>query len=363
MLTQNKLCSEELRLRVTINHFKRSVLEDLHIPNKSQVNALFSTFENIDTGTILTERTWQSWFSSGKVTPKRLKLRELKQIASTVGCSFDGVYLNNSFEQMALGLPLNEIAKSINIDQLTNKVIINLEEDNYLSSIQLYLNAIQLCSYEKISQDDDIELAIKLLAEYGLNQIYLRWCPRSGTLYAKVPSDLKLRWDAADQNERILIEKDFERFKPNLFDFAYKSHSYPKQSSLLIAQDVLPQHIYKFLFGLAGDETFLKPNILKIWFFEMAAAAFFMQVIYWPKQSKSLKLCSDEVMLYSEVFHDLFITACISEVSPSLQYALAECCGEFNYEQIELLETAIKLYRNELVEFGTSAEEVASFVM
>ena len=356
-----KMSIEKLRLKITINLFKRYLLKDLHVANKPQSNSLFAIFDHLNTGTILTERTWQSRFSSTQVIPKILKMKELTKIYRALNYEIDGLFSNDNFEQLALSSFAKNYSSLPTSNIRSPKILSGFES---ISSLGLFLDAVQLSAISYNTSESNFINLIEQCGHAILQEIYLRWAPRHGSIYTKFPSSLKVAWDSADLIERENLERRFERFKPNLFNYQYNLPNQPKASLFRQFSDISAQHIYKYLFSLSNDPDFLTGYKLKVWIFDLATAAFAMHAVAWADRYKTFGYALSQEMIYWGAFQELFINPTqIEDEYEFLELALIDCSGRFNLTQIELLKSAKLLYQNELEELGSSIHEVASLVM
>lgn len=346
-----KMSIEKLRLKFTINLFKRNLLNDSHVANKAQSNSLFAIFANVNTCTVLTDRTWQSWFSLTPVIPKIIKMRELTKISRALNFVADGLYSNDDFEQLALS-------------RYTNRRLTISTGLDSSSSLQLFLDSVQLSASTNDISESDFNKKLVHSGNAILEEIYLRWAPRHGNIYSKFPSRFKVAWDGADLEERKNLERKFNKFKPNLFNYQYNSPNQPKEFLFRQFSDISAQHIYKYLFSLSNDPEFLTGYILKVWIFDLATSAFAMNAIAWADRYKTFWLAPSQEMLYWGAFQQLFINPSqFDEQDEFLEAALVDCCGSYDQAQIELLKGAKLVYQKELEDLGTSIQEVASIVM
>lgn len=352
---------EQFRLKVAVNLFKRFVLHDLHMPNKPQSISLFTSLEENGVYTTLTERTWQSWFTEKAVIPKRGKMRELQRIAGKLKINFDFIYSSNDFEGLVLGGYLKEFAVKKHIVSLFNSDADNI--DKKPSSLHLFLDAVELSTLKEGITDFSWENTSKILGLKILHELYSRWSPRNGYIYNHLPSDLKMKWDDADTFDREKLKQSFKSFEIDLFDRAFNSPPRPEQYSAGSIFDEPYQQIYKFLLSLADNSDFLKGYRLKVWVFDLATAAFAMHIVAWTERHKTFGINTTQEGIYWSVFYGLFVDSEFIEDNEYLELALIDACGAFNHKQIDLLKSAVQVYRNEIFELGIRYEEVSSYVM
>lgn len=353
---------EQFRLKVAVNLFKRSVLEDLHVPNKPQSISLFSCFEEIDVYTILTERTWQSWLTEKAVIPKRGKMRELEKLTEELKIKFDSIYSSNDFEELVLGGLLKKLP---GIKHSVNSFNYDIQDANKkTSSLHLFLDAVELSTLKNGVLDLSWENTTKILGLKILHELYLRWSPRNGYIYNQLPSDLKMKWDEAEAGSREKLKQSYECLGVDLFERAFNSYPSPEQFSGGSFFDEPYQQIYKYLLSLADNSDFLKGYRLKVWAFDLATAAFAMHAVAWTERYKTFGINTTQVGIYWSAFYELFADSEFFEEDNSyLELALIDACGIYNSKQMELLKLAAQVYRNELFELGISVEEVSSYVM
>lgn len=352
----------QFRLKIAVNLFKRSVLEDLHVPNKPQSISLFSRLEEIDSYTILTDRTWQSWFTDKVVIPKRGKMRELEKLTDILKIKCDSIYLTYNYEDLVLGGLLKKYLDSKHSDAALDNYF--QEKNRKISSLQLFLDAIELSTLKTGLLDYSWEKTTRILGHKILHALYLRWSPRNGYIYNHLPSDLKMEWDEAGADRREKLKKNYERFAVNLFEHAFNSHPNPQQFSSGFFIDEPYQQFYKYLLSLADNPDFLKGYRLKVWALDLATAAFAMHAVAWTERHKTFGVNTTQEGIYWSAFYGLFIDSeFFEEDNSSLELALIDSCGIYNSRQIELLKLAVLVYQNELFELGTSTKEISSYVM
>lgn len=321
---------EKLRVKLTINLFKRNLLNDFHVANKAQTNSLFAIFSEVNTCTVLTERTWQSWFSLETVVPKAVKLKELTKISRALNHVSDGLFASDNFETIAL----NQFAK-IRSNSLAGS--------NSNCSLQLFLDAVELSAETNNVRDSSFSKQLVNAANAILEKIHTRWAPRHGSIYSKLPSRLKVVWDDADVELRGKIKQNYNKFKPNLFNYQYDSPNKPNAFLLRQLIDLPPQHVYKYLLSLSDDSDFLTGFILKVWTFDLAASAFAMNVIARADRHNTFGLAPSQEMLYWGAFQQLFINPSeLDDQDEFLELALLDCSGSSDQAQIKLLNVATR---------------------
>jgi hypothetical protein len=360
---------EMLRVKVAVNHFKRLLLGDMHIPGKAQEISTFEELEKDHDAVEISGRAWSNWFSNPDVVPKVDKVKELDRLASasirldSKNGLKDKHLPANSFYHMIHGGLVSKMKSSRSKQPL---IAMKDRAENYRpdSALHLHLDAVEVCALSVGHGDIPWETVKKIGAETILRLLAEKWGPRGGSVYSELSSDLRLEWNAASTEKRASIRKSYARLVPDVFDRHLDTSAIPDWGITGIDNDISALHIYKALFCLAADSEFLVADRLEAWSLDLATAALAMHALAWTDRYTTF-LISDELFFWS-AFDSLFFrfsTEAIDSGNHEILEAMNRCNAEWGLDSFDVFSHARKIYHEELIQLGISVNDVNELAM
>lgn len=364
---QLKKMMQLLRLRVTVNFFKKCVLKDMNIVGKPQAPNVFDKLGINEE--ILTRRGWEKWFDGtnkkiSKISGKLLdKLADEEIVISNEDGSEAGKLPEHFFKELGRGGLVAKLLAPENSKNVKKLLSDRAQEYKPISFLHLHLDAIEINTVIKdfhgVPWDEILEIASRRVLEL----LYKDWGPRYGQSYSNLSSSLKLKWGEADENERKKIREFYSRFRPDLFEEKMQPGAEPDWGLIGVSDDIAPQHIYKALFAMASDTDFLIKDRLKEWTFSLATAALAMHALAWSDRYTVLGVSVTEEMVFWGAFETLlFRSDVIDEDCKHIRSAMLRCQAEWNEKTFDVFTDARKIYRKELVNLGITYQDVIDIV-
>jgi hypothetical protein len=186
------------------------------------------------------------------------------------------------------------------------------------------------------------------------------WNPRSGSVYAMLPSRLKSRWASASPVERRRITSGYARLKPNLFDQHFRVSRIPDWRFLGIDQDVPTPHMHKLLFAIAADEDFLQGVALSAWSMDMASAGLAAIASAWSERYLNFggRIETDARFFWAGFDCIFFGRGHMPAIERTLDSAMVTSGLEPTTAWRESLLRGRNAYQRELRELGLSFQEI-----
>lgn len=363
------ICS--LRLKVATNCFKLQLLgEDLHIPGNPQVSAVFDALMTAGCQQLLSETTWKNWFSDTDVVPKIAKLKALDKFAAIAirdpehqGAS-TASFRSEPFSTLVHGGLVKHLTAQSSAKKLLPVLKARAIEYEPLSPLHLHLDAMEIGGLADNFGDIPWTTVKAIGAKRIMDILTARWSPRHGTVYATLSSDMRLKWQNADDVERQTIRSSFAKITPDLFPSLMVQAPKPNWEKVGISADVSSTHIHKALFSLAADSEFLVADRLATWSLDLATAALAMHAYAWTDRYTTFGHRITEELIYWMAFDSLLFADDVPrfdqfDVAP----AMAASNAEWSDESVNTLLLGRDIYRSLLESLGVSAAEIRLIAM
>jgi len=358
--------TQSLRLRVTINAFKKYLLGNKHLPGIAQVGDVFEELK-IDGTKLISEETWKNWFKNKYDSTKITKAENLDLLAKeciTIKTEDDceaGRLPDHYFKELCFGGLISELLDTTKSKAEHKRDLLIERANNYtpISLLHLHLDAVEVNTITKNFHDVSWNEVLEIASRRILEILFDCWGPRYGQFYSNFSSSLKLKWDEADENERKQIREFYSRFQPDIFEEKMQPGAEPDWGLIGISDDVAPQHIYKALFAMAADAEFLVEDRLEAWASSLAIAALAMHALAWSDRYTVLGFQVTEEMIFWGALSLLFFNSETDDVdSKHLRSAMKRCQAEWDERAFDVFTAARKTYYDELADCGTSFQDI-----
>jgi hypothetical protein len=388
-----------LRFKASINHFKRLLLQDAHVPGKAQVSAVFEELEAISTrlapasllknprfdlvawvGLRLTHRSWQAWFTDGVKMPKVQRQLMLDDVASRAlrwTTPNDGIQrtLPEHFyvDLMGGGLLRFLLAPTDSRDVIG---VLRSRAASYrpMSAWHLHFDALELRAHSENFAGVPWEEIVRIGAGRVMEVLHELWRPRDGRIYAALSSDTRRQWDSASAEERIAIRERFSRFRPGRYEACMQEGASPSWHVVGVGADVHPVHAHRLLFSIGADTEFLQGDRLSAWALDLATAGLASHALAWTDRYRLFGRQVNEERVFLAAIDALMLTAPsvgpenetvtdrearhFVEIERELSAAMDCCASDWAHGGMTGLAGARASYSNELRELGISIGDV-----
>lgn len=360
-----------LRMKVAINHFKRLLLGDLHLPAVHQKSATFDELGRKCRDVDIAERTWKSWFANPPIVPRIGTIQTLDELASCAirvtsrrGCE-EKALPSEFFSQMVHGGLVSEMMKASKSKYPLIALRDRAESYTPISALHLHLDAIEVSALSRGYGKIPWHTVKRVGAERILSILTERWRPRQGAVFKELTSDLRLEWEAADDARKSEIRAVWDRFRPPLFLAQMNAHAKPEWRLTGIDHDVSPLHIYKLLFALAADSKFLRSDRLVAWALDLSTAALAMHALAWTDRYATFDSIpmADELIYWIALDEILFGSESLDADNTEIIRAMERLDARWTDEAFGTFSKARETYHSQLVELGISPGEVREAAM
>jgi len=305
----------ELRLRVTLNHFKRMLLGAEHQPGLAQGRIVFDKLRTLSprfaskdyvdspdaplearVGMTVTQRTWESWFDVKQPRPKSSPIASLDRVAEQCFSwtrPRDGIayrlplnFYADLFKGGLLSTMLSDVEPLMRRTQPVAVCAKKLREHLMLSAAgyspksawHLHLDALEVLNFSAAVGPLDRDEVIRIAGERIYDILYDLWGNTEhpailNTVYAHFHSEDQERWDSKPEAEKQEDLKDplLWMDDPALV-LSGRLSRMPSFSLLGDAADITPGRIYRLLFAIGTDSEFLQGDALTAWALDLATA-------------------------------------------------------------------------------------------
>jgi len=350
----------QLRLHVAVNRFKQMLLDDFHVPGKPQTSAVFDVLYSISEKLMLTEPTWQSWFADVPVLIKTGKAEELDELAEKViskRCN-DGSKKSlpkNYFKNLIYGGIADRMLPPTKSKHVREVLVNRAQGYTPISQLHLHIDAIEINALTNDFCGIAWSEVTRIAALRIFDLLFNRWGPRHGQIFSSLSSSLKLRWEAADADERNKILDSYASVSPNLFDYDFDAGAVPNWHRTGVDRSAAPQHIHKILFALAADPDFLVADRLEAWVIDLATAALTMRAFERTDLSTFLGAQVTDEMHFWNAFNHIFFDPEADKIDDWYLSPAMQCCfTEWDERSLTVFESARKIYQDMVADLGIS---------
>lgn len=390
----------DLRLRVTVNHFKRVVLGDLHVPGVAQDFALFEALRSIKpqkkrkdyadndaahevakVGMKVSQRSWTSWFSNSHVRPKLGSITPLDNVATELPPWIrprDGERLawpSLFYETLYAGGLLTSMLTGANPNKPRQSLLARATEYRPRSAWHLHLDALELRNFAASMGKIDADDIVKIAGARIFDLLYALWGDVShpailNTIYVQLRSDAQARWDAASEEQKAEVLADpllglYDEPENELWGRLSRT---PNFGLLGRAGDVTPGRIYRMLFAIGSDSKFLQDEALSAWALDLATAGAAGVALYFAG-SPYLKPHSEQVIINAidSLMMGLHIDGVAAEhranlwggnVDEALRAAMEETGANWGKAGTANLLAARRAYETEMADLGVKVTDI-----
>lgn len=202
--------SSNFRFVVAVNLFKSALLGDFHIPGRPQthtaLNAIAEIFEgNSELQEAISDRTWQSWFGSRSIVPRRRTLKILDGLFAKAMQNQSCIAVQpRFFEELVFGGLMSKLTMPSRHDKVKSLVSERAMHYRQLSQLHLLLDSLELAEraegFKDLGSDELREIAAHRIAQL----LHEKWNPREGFFYDSfIPNPHGFSDKADAQNSEI----------------------------------------------------------------------------------------------------------------------------------------------------------------
>lgn len=361
--------TKRIRLKLTINLFKRYVLGKTHVAGQPQVEEMQSSVTGSRLFELIDARTWINWFDPSSPIPKRKTVRALDQIAQAgIGIVYstrDAEYrlAPNFFEELVHGGLLSAMTKAKKSKRTAAVLGDVVSQYQPLSAWHLHLDSIEVSSLSEGLGNLSWTQVKGLASTRLLSVLNALWGPRIGSIYSMFASNLKLEWDAASAEEREDLRSRFAIYPVSFFENEMSQVPCPDWSRIGVDPDLADVHIYKALLATAADFDFLKAERKHAWAFDLASAALAMLALAWTNRYLTFSLWVESEQICWWTFSAMFFA--LDEVEPEEVQRRFKATAKhlrlpWTKELHEVLLDGRRCYLNEINDLGLDAASVVA---
>lgn len=355
------------RFKAARNHFKHMVLQGLHIANTSQMTSLLNVWAGMDG--LISERTWQSWFSPSPPLPQPSKIRYLDQYILQIKASgpvrrtenISSDFRDGYFYELVHG---GLIAQMLTSTEASNPALMLMRramEYQPASPLHLHFDAMEAAGFHQNYGDIPWTVVAGIASDRVLQLLHERWSPREGCVYPNFSSDLALKWAAADEVQRKEIRNSLSRMKPDPFERWMTCGASPDWDRLGIRLDIPYAHVYKLLFALAAAPDFLVGDRLSAWSLDLATAALAMHGSAWIDRYNTMALGMPPELQYWAAFHQIYFNPDPMEIDRwPIAVVMGNWPADWSEESMTALATARDVYANFLKDLGLVPKDICA---
>ncbi len=390
----------QLRLRMTLNHFKRLVLGQVHVPKLAQGRALFGELAKGDNptprrayleneqarpeqkfGMDVDPRTWDSWFKSPSARPKTTNITALDDVAldwhrAGRSPSAPPELLKGSFyRELVFGGLLKKMLTDVRSDDPRKIIQGRAAEYEPVSPLHLHVDALELLNFRESIPDVSQEEIVAIGGARIFDILFSWWgaLEYPGILqsaYAGFWSEEREAWKGlsdADRERRRLDPAFVWQDDP---EAAVQASLLHKPNRTLLGQEAqaVPARIYRLLFAIGCDSDFLREDVLPRWALDLATAGaaavalFYGNNPYLRPHEEQLILNAIDAMMFGRhvdgVAAEHRANLWGGDVVEVLRGAMNSCQVDWGLSDNSNFYRARQAYRAELLALGIDVDDI-----
>lgn len=351
-----------IRLRVAASLLKALLLGDLNIPGKHQTRTVLDRLYElgISEGCVISTRGWERWLSPevGLVAPKLAKIAVMDEAHSLLNMPLWPD--RQGFQQLVCG----GLVRSLLAPTRSKKVwpILAERAAGYcpISPLHLHLDALELLSLHGDCLGEHTAAARQLAATRIFECLHTSWNPRDGKVFEGFFSDWRLRWDAVCSYQRAEMKEACEKIRPNPMQKRLAAGVWPDWSRVAVPVDIASVHVYKILFNLPADASFLVGERLERWAIDSVTALLALFAHAWADRYKKFLIEVTPEMAYFIALEAVFLREePLSELQRELVRGTERCEARWSSDSLNRFQEGRSEYSVFLSRMGLSIAEVA----
>lgn len=387
-------------MRVAVHHFKRALLE-YHEPGRHQVTDVFLALEKFGfqeepnefrgratedpaaarPTRLWTGKTWRNWFSEDVAVPKLQKLELLDKAAARAirwvrPCDSTALTLpHNFYAQLVSGGMLKSMLGRTKGDYSAQLLRQRANAYKPLSAWHLHLDALELMSFRDAVPGVENEAIIIIAGERIFELLFSLWGYRTypgvrESIYVNLASEKLSDWNllSAKRQQAMLAE-------PSLLlvddpEQAVLGHLARKPDRALLGPDgdAPLARVYRLLFAIGSDSTFLQGDALSAWAFDLATACAAAIAMFYS-DSPNVTPRREQVVLNAidSVLFGLHVNGCAAEhranlwggdIEEALRDAMQEVRADWEKSGSSNFHRAREAYEAEMLGLGIRVTDI-----
>lgn len=351
----------EVRLSIAANFLKACLLGDLNVPGRSQTRTVLDELYRLgisEKGAFST-RTWERWLSRQACvdTPQIGKIGVMDEAHALL--SMPAWSHPQGFHELVRGGLVSSLLAPTRAKNVWPIMIERAKLYLPVSSLHLHLDALDVLSLTGDCSGVPAANVRQLAAARILELLHGSWSPRGGKVFNDFRSDWRLRWDAADPDERVKMEKRCEAIQPNPMQKWMVAGAWPDWSKVAVPVDVGSEHVHKLLFCLPADANFLVSERLKRWALDSVTALLALFSHAWADRYEKFAVSFSPEMAYFIALEAVFLREDpVEELRGALLPAMEWSDARWTAESWAKFTEGREAYANFLSLIGLSVAEV-----
>lgn len=250
----------------------------------SVLKAISEMFEgNSDSQEAISDRTWQSWYTSRFIVPRRRTLKILDGLFAKAMQNQSYMAVQpRFFEELVFGGLMSKLTVPSRYKKVKSLVSARAMHYRPLSQIHLLLDSLELAERSEGFQDLEPDELREIAAQRVAQLLHEKWNPREGFFYDSFIPNSHYFSDKADAQNREITNHHWFESDTNPVTRLRSLAASPNWFRTGIREDVPPQHFYRLLFCLSADHNFLCGERLSAWVMDMASATLTLSAMAWP---------------------------------------------------------------------------------
>lgn len=350
----------EVRRFVASNLLKSHLLGEQHVPGKSQTRTVFDKLYSLGVSErLISTRSWERWLlrESALVEPNPKKIGVMDEVHALMKMP---LWLHSrGFEQLVCGGLVRTLLARTKARNVWPVIIERAAGYTPVSHLHLHLDALEILSIRGeclgVSAADVRRLAARRIFEL----LYDSWNPRGGKVFREFRSDWRRRWDAADPEQRVEMERQCESIKPNPIHRLVDEQTSPDWRRAAVPLDLAEGHVYKLLFSIPAEPRFLVGERLDRWAVDSVTALLALFSHSWADRYEKWIFNMSPERAYFTALEAIFLgEEPIGEIGRELLCAMQWSEAQWSATSWEKFQEGRSAYAAFLTEIGLSVTEV-----
>jgi len=362
-----------IRFKYSLSQFKQFVLAEANVATRPQVMSLMDALPATLSDAI-SKRCWEIWLGNNHSRPQQEKVSLLDRCAKELWKARTGIGIGETdLETKVRGFCettvfhglIGTMLSATGAKNVLGTIVSRSWGYQPLSPMHLHLDAMEAAAWSEDFHVVSWSTIATIAGERILQLLADRWSPRLGSVYSEFRSDFSILWEAANEEARAAIKRSCARVKPDSFESSMEANAYPDWEKVTCEKDISSRHVYKLLFSLAADSTFLVEERLEAWALDLATASLAMRTMAWTNRFETMggRSISPEGAFWA-AFREIFFGPEDREIDWRLVSTAAKLTqAKWSDDSIEVFRKARKIYWARLAHARISPKDLLSVAM
>lgn len=293
-----------LRLRMGVNHFKKCLLGDRHVPGQAQTQLVMDELSQSSSSAMLASRTWASWFEQAPPRARRGTIATLDQCASSFSRSPAGG--QDFYQELILGGLVQRLLAPT--ESKSPEFVLWQRAAEYIpqTSLHLHMDAIEVSGLSVGNGAVNWDV-VKMIATSRITEIlHLLWNHRSGRMYSVLSHDVSEAGELAAGHFSAHAETPSHTELDQIFHAWESRPRKPKKEAIAGQRGLSAAQVHRTLLALAADVELLQGRTFEAWWLDLASAALALHSSTWVHRYEVFTDPEEPEVIYLDALQSVY---------------------------------------------------------